>query len=223
MNDLDLMSTGVKGLDPLLGGGIPSGSLVLLLGQVGSGHEVFLQQLLFDRARREGKVVYFAVGKTPVDVRAEMTTFGWDVKGLEKAGRWRFHTLSANATPKQLSSEFLSNVEDGLWTAIDSISVPLAESSPSVREMIDPIRAKVNEVGGLHLISMVKGMHDGKIETAVKYFVDGVIEFETVAGGKETSRSMILTKMRRAVFDVDLIRYEITRNGIAIETAMRII
>lgn len=48
-----IMTTGITGLDTMLGGGIPAGSLIMLVGAPGTGKTIFIQQLCFTWARRQ--------------------------------------------------------------------------------------------------------------------------------------------------------------------------
>src|SRR5690606_17167517 len=53
-----LLSTGVPGLDRLLGGGLLSASLYLLEGRAGAGKTILASQIAFHRAAMNDKVVY---------------------------------------------------------------------------------------------------------------------------------------------------------------------
>ncbi|MCK5159674.1 MAG: recombinase RecA, partial [Candidatus Heimdallarchaeota archaeon] len=51
------ITSGIAGFDVAIGGkGIPDGSLILLLGEPGSGHEIFALQMLHSQAKAGKKV-----------------------------------------------------------------------------------------------------------------------------------------------------------------------
>lgn len=50
---MKLISTGIEGLDPVLGGGLPVGSLVMLCGRPGTGKTIMIQQMCFAWARQQ--------------------------------------------------------------------------------------------------------------------------------------------------------------------------
>jgi circadian clock protein KaiC len=58
--------TGIAGLDVLLGGGIPMGSLLLVVGAPGTGKTLLTQQLCFNLAARgDGRALYFSTLSEP--------------------------------------------------------------------------------------------------------------------------------------------------------------
>jgi circadian clock protein KaiC len=61
----DRVSTGVPGLDAVLGGGIPSRSITVIAGEPGSGKTILALQLLFAAARRGLRSIYFSTLSEP--------------------------------------------------------------------------------------------------------------------------------------------------------------
>ncbi|HMA36734.1 MAG TPA: ATPase domain-containing protein [Chloroflexia bacterium] len=83
-NTMTILPTGVEGLDTILGGGIPQGSLLMVVGAPGTGKTILLQQLCFAWGRRHrappapaadprgralgaGKAIYFSTLSEPHD------------------------------------------------------------------------------------------------------------------------------------------------------------
>src|SRR5512138_2402142 len=62
---LGRVSTGVAGLDEVLGGGIPARSITVLSGEPGSGKTVLALQLLFHAARQGKRSLYFTTLSEP--------------------------------------------------------------------------------------------------------------------------------------------------------------
>ncbi|MBN9387915.1 MAG: AAA family ATPase [Chloroflexi bacterium] len=56
MKEIKVMNTGIPGFDTVLGGGIPVGSLVMLIGNPGTGKTLMIQQLCFAWARRQQEI-----------------------------------------------------------------------------------------------------------------------------------------------------------------------
>ena len=65
--DLALLSTGVAGLDTILGGGLPELSFNIIGGSPGSGKTTFAQQIMFSLATPTNRALFFtAMGEPPV-------------------------------------------------------------------------------------------------------------------------------------------------------------
>src|SRR5690349_13634852 len=65
ISSASLEPTGVPQLDIVLGGGLPRGALVILLGQPGSGKTTLASQMAFAAAAREEQVLYFTAFSEP--------------------------------------------------------------------------------------------------------------------------------------------------------------
>src|SRR4051812_26031508 len=62
---VELITTGIAGLDIVLGGGIPSGSLMLIIGAPGTGKTLLSQQLCFNCAKQGQRAIYFSTLSEP--------------------------------------------------------------------------------------------------------------------------------------------------------------
>ncbi len=62
---LQRLSTGVRNLDAILSGGIPSGSLTVFAGTPGSGKTILSQQIAFENASEQSKVIFFQTLSEP--------------------------------------------------------------------------------------------------------------------------------------------------------------
>lgn len=62
---LDRVTTGIKNLDDILGGGLPKGSITLLTGIPGAGKTTMAQQICFNNATPENKALIFQTLSEP--------------------------------------------------------------------------------------------------------------------------------------------------------------
>ena len=64
---MERLNTGLDELDLILGGGVPSGSLVVLAGGPGTGKTILAQQISFAKATPERKGIYYTTMSEPHD------------------------------------------------------------------------------------------------------------------------------------------------------------
>lgn len=243
-----LLKTEIKGLDEAIEGGLPEGSIILLLGNPGNGIDTFAQQILYRQALRGGTTAYFTIERSPRDVREDMSLFGWDLARLEASRDWIFvdaytsrlagyykkiggeveeaEMRSAVSEPGALSTlrnELTRRVNESRWTVIDTLShLLIMHDMQDVVDALGLFTMGVRDHGGLHFLLMIKGMHNSQTITTISHLADGVIEFHTKERAGVMVGSMRIVKMRRNLGSLKLIPYAVTNRGITVETAVRI-
>jgi KaiC/GvpD/RAD55 family RecA-like ATPase len=81
---MKLLKTLIESLDEMLGCGLPEKSVVLVTGELGSGYEVFAQQILYQNVLHKGKVAYFSTTRAPDTLREDLETFGLNLAPLQE-------------------------------------------------------------------------------------------------------------------------------------------
>ncbi|MGB9793060.1 MAG: ATPase domain-containing protein, partial [Thermacetogeniaceae bacterium] len=82
-----LLRTGIKGLDELLGGGIPRGSSVVVIGEAGTGKTVLgLEYLVKGALLFRERGLYVSLEEAPERIVSQAAAFGWDLAELERQG-----------------------------------------------------------------------------------------------------------------------------------------
>ena len=136
---MDRVGTGISDLDVVLGGGLASGSLVVLAGGPGTGKTILAQQICFAAATPEHPAVYYTTLSEPHDKL---------VRHLEP-----FEFFDAYALARRV--EFVSLVDalleaaasdDGVGAVVDEIVRKCFETQPSV-VVIDSARALRDFIG----------------------------------------------------------------------------
>src|SRR5437867_3710155 len=109
------VSTGVPGLDDMLEGGFPAGSLITLAGRPGTGKTIFGSQFLYQGARDGGEPgMYVSMLEGRKAYFRNMTRLGLDLPPLEKKNLFRFlemPTLSAEGLPA-IWEEIVRNIDE---------------------------------------------------------------------------------------------------------------
>ena len=86
--EIDLVKTGILGLDSILGGGIPRGNVIVVEGPAGSGKTTLGLDYIYRGAaefNEPGLIVLFEV--SPLKVIRDASQFGWDLAELERQGK----------------------------------------------------------------------------------------------------------------------------------------
>jgi circadian clock protein KaiC len=83
---VERLSTGIRDLDLVLGGGMPVGSLVIVAGAPGTGKTILAQQLCFANATHERKALYYTTFSEPhAKLMRHLESFDFfDVEALER-------------------------------------------------------------------------------------------------------------------------------------------
>ena len=220
---MKFLRTWVEGLDEMLGGGIPEKSVVLMIGEPGSGYDILAQQILYQNALQSGKVAYFSTSRVSDALKEDFETFGWNVSPLQEKDNWQFFQVNVPNVIQVLTETIPRVVAQGRWVLIDSLSyLILTQKYRDVIKMVELLLNAARQHGGVHFLLLTQKMHDAETETTMQHLVDGVMEFsaQEMAGGID--RRIRMKKMRRAVYEPRLIPFNITERGITIETAVRI-
>ena len=77
-----LVSTGVPGLDDVLGGGLTPARLYLVEGTPGAGKTTIAMQFLLEGVRNGESVLYVTLSETAEELRGVAASHGWDLSGV---------------------------------------------------------------------------------------------------------------------------------------------
>jgi KaiC/GvpD/RAD55 family RecA-like ATPase len=92
--------TGIPGFDEILGGGLPQGRVLLVLGEPGAGKTVLSSQFLINGIERFNENgVFVSLKEARVHYEREMNQFGWDFAAAEKQGKFAFLDASPIRVP----------------------------------------------------------------------------------------------------------------------------
>ena len=139
------VSTGCRGLDYILDGGIPAGKLYLVQGDPGSGKTTLGLQFLLDGVRCGEPVLYITLSETKAELEATAVSHGWDVSKVHiHEVRTRSETNSSDDYSVFHASEVeLSDLLEDLYSQARQIRPKRAvlDSLSEVRILSrDPIR-----------------------------------------------------------------------------------
>jgi circadian clock protein KaiC len=78
-----LVSTGIPGLDHVLGGGLPRHHVYLIEGAPGSGKTTLALQFLLEGVARGEQALYVTLAETRSELANVARSHGWSLDGLE--------------------------------------------------------------------------------------------------------------------------------------------
>lgn len=78
----DRSSTGIRGLDEVLGGGLPSNRMYLIQGDPGTGKTTLALQFLLAGIKKGETALFITLSETASELRAVAAGHGWDLDGL---------------------------------------------------------------------------------------------------------------------------------------------
>lgn len=123
---LERVTTGVPGLDEIIGGGYPKGSITLVSGPPGGGKSIFCFQFLYEGVKNGDKCLLLTLDKKVEGILIQATQLGFDFKPAIEQNLIKFLYLNIN---KKLVYETMTNeILSGNYNRIvlDSIT-PLSE------------------------------------------------------------------------------------------------
>jgi len=134
----ELCDTGIEALDTILGGGIPVGSTVLMVGSSGSGKTTLCMQFLINGAKKGERGVFFTITEPLFKLTKNMEGFDFYDKKLIESGLVNLIDLRIISERLGLDTEKYT-VEDA--SALLDILRDIADELNVKRLIIDSITA----------------------------------------------------------------------------------
>lgn len=243
---MERISSGVKGLDEILGGGFPKGRTILVVGSPGSGKTILAIQFLQAGAAAGERSIYVTFDERPEQVKENVSAFGWDLDRLEAEGK----ILFVDATPfRRTRGTSVAKYEGPGGVPLQEV-VPevtlgglvntvkrLAEEEDVTRLAVDPITSlsvryqspirrrramlmlfdALSSTGGTCLVT-------SEMRTAMlsrrfqleEFLSQGVVLLRTGIHEGNVLRAIQVEKMRGIAHDTQLRPYIISQNGIEV-------
>lgn len=228
----ELVLTGVDGLDELLGGGVPRGHVITVMGSFGTGKTTFALQFLMQGLINGEDGIFISLEEDVDSVIASAASYGWDLRPYAKTKQLhivRLEPADAKATVTRIKSELPDFIRKTGATrvAIDSISLlnMLFADENERRARLFALCQQLRSTGATCLFTAEvkddnpRSSRDGLVE----YVSDGVIglRFNERENG-EVQLVLQVIKMRRLRHPRSLKPYSITEQGLEVHGDMEV-
>lgn len=225
-----LVTTGISGLDTILGGGFSKGRVLLLEGDPGTGKTTIGLQFLLEGRKRGEKVMLISFIEMEEEIHDIARSHGWSMEGVYVPNLFQDVIDSASTVqtlfpPSDIElGEVAGSVIEAIEqyrpdrVVIDSISQlsMLTNSWYQARGPLLKIKEMVHQIGCTALFtSGSMGKHERELET----IVHGAISLETIIPPYgQVCRELIIKKMRGKKFSTGYHNYRIQTGGVEIFT-----
>lgn len=206
---MERLETGVSELDNLMLGGIPKGSLILVLGPPGSGKSILSKLFLHKGIVNDEIGLLLSTSESESIIKETFRLFNWQIPeeklNILDCYSWRLGGKEAkNSVPITSLTEIsllltkklnqLSSYKGKIRFVLDSFSdfVKYSGADRSIR-FLDTIHSKLREFGVSGMILLEEGMHTPRTVVAVEYSTDGTLRMKFTESGRYMMVSRMIT------------------------------
>jgi KaiC/GvpD/RAD55 family RecA-like ATPase len=234
-------SIGIPALDEHLGGGLQKGSTVLVMGSPGSGTEFFAKQ--FASTGRD-PVTYLTSTERDEDVLSVMREYGWrtDMKIVNVGTKYYERVLAKRLEISRFRQEGITLEDIRKFKEGDAakeenfltfLAYEISKLNPPFRVVINSldfflenyessevlmamrtIKAHTQHSESVTLMTMLKGVHNSRIQSSIEDLSDVIIELDREKVGHEFKKYIIVQKVRNRPSQVGIIPAVYDKTGI---------
>jgi circadian clock protein KaiC len=225
------LSTGVRELDALMGGGVPEGDSLLVAGPSGAGKTVFGIQFIAEGLARGESGIVAMFEEQPNEYIQRAASFGFDLDKNRKDGSLKLIYLRPlDLSVDETVHEIVSAVKEigCKRLVIDSLvgfEMALAPDFRSdFRESLYRMIGALTRLG-VTIISTVEVEENftsmGLSNFTISFLADDILRLRYASINGQLRKLMMVVKMRRSKHSIDMCGYEVTSKGLAIGEPMR--
>lgn len=217
---MNKISSGISGLDEILGGGIPERNVMLLSGTCGAGKTIFGMQFLLTS---DEPGIYVSFEEELDELREHAALFGWDVAKLEKLNKTRLLKYD----PFRLE-DILEVVENNIreikakrvvFDSVAALGTYLKDAS-ELRRMILQINKimKKNKCTTMIISEILPGSNSLSRFGVEEFVSDGVVVLDNIRVKGDFKRAITVWKLRGVNHSRSMHPYTITNKGISVNS-----
>ena len=219
--------TGITELDEMLHGGFMEGDAVMLAGSAGCGKTTLALQYLVNGVKNGDPGVYVTFEEMPDQIYRDAKNFGWDLRKLEEQGKFKLICTSPNllleSEGETLLDESLRDIQPRRMV-VDSLShlamfVKESELRREAYRLIMHLKTRGISSVLIWESPQMSGSAFSVSEVGLSFLVDCIVALRPVEIESSLRKALAILKMRGSDHDKRLREFQITPNGIKIESA----
>ena len=152
-------STGIAGLDDVLGGGLPSNHVYLVEGDPGSGKTTLGLHFLLEGVRQGERGLYVTLSETAAELRTVAASHGWTLEGIEL-----FELVSDEGLSPELEQSILHPSQIELGETVRGVI--------SAVERLRPQRVVFDSLSEMRLLAQDPLRYRRQVLALKKFFAD---------------------------------------------------
>jgi circadian clock protein KaiC len=214
------VSSGIRELDEMMGGGMPVGDATAILGPTGCGKTAIALRFILEGVRNGERCLYISFQETAAQLAQKAASFGWDLTPGRNSGQLRIHHVPQG----ELNLDFLGAVVQRELAvgslrrvAIDSLAeLVLAaretERFPAYARMLSGL---VRASGASLMVTSETGVMGNILEPVggLSFLFNNIVLLRYVELESEMRRALSILKMRGSQHAKDLVQFEIGKHG----------
>lgn len=155
----DRASTGIAGLDDVLGGGLPTGHVYLIEGDPGAGKTTLGLHFLRQGAERDEKGLYITLSETEAELRTVAASHGWSLDDIEL-----FELVSEEGLSPELEQSILHPAQIELGETVQGVIAAV--------EKLRPQRVVFDSLSEMRLLAQDPLRYRRQVLALKKFFSD---------------------------------------------------
>lgn len=223
----DVMTSGIAELDELLGGGIESGSSLLLIGPSGAGKSLLALHFAVAAIQRGEQAVAFVFDEEIGLLINRSKSMGIDLQALRGSGRLRLEQIdAAELSPGEFASRVRACVEAGARTIVMDSMNGYRAAMPEERFLLlhlHELLQYLNRQGASTFLTVAQHGLVGEMDSPVDvtYLSDTVVLLRYFEAAGHVRRAISVIKKRTGAHEDTIREFRIGKGGIHIGEPLR--
>lgn len=226
---MEQLKTGIVGLDEMMGGGIPKGHIVAVIGPPGTGKSTFALQFIYSGLKNNEDCVYLSLEEDTDNIINTAAILGWDLKPYitsKKLAIVHLSTLNLKSTIERIENELpkLFNSLNIRRVAIDPITLyeMINDSESERRDRLFNFAHLIKKTGVTAIMTSEISKENPFYSRygLIEYIADGVIILRQARQAEVGLVTTVIeiSKMRHIDHSKEIKPYNITNNGIMVHS-----